>query len=392
MTGEVLALLDGAIDHHGWLVTLESGAPGLGRIYMREAAGHAPKLALEFDTDPGGTTTGWVPPDPEVVAPEPDLTVAEATPERIAFLYEGPDPVQINVTPNAIDDARVGVVRGVVQARSGVLLGDVEVRVVDHPEFGVTKTRGDGAFDIAANGGGPLALEFKRDGLLEVRRRVDVEHNDFVDLGRIVMIAPDPAVTQVDFSELQSVISTQSIDSRGVRQSVVMFREGTVATMYVQGQSPLELQSIDVRATEYTVGEEGPDTMPAPLPQSTGYTYATEFSVDQAVAAGADKITFDPPAISYLDNFLGFEPGTAVPAGTFDKQTGAWMPEEDGIVLKIIGQDGNLARLSVMPDDTPRPWRHLASTTLSGANCCCCTARHPGRCGGPKRRTSRHGT
>ncbi|MBE7445585.1 MAG: hypothetical protein HS132_10180 [Planctomycetia bacterium] len=44
---------------------------------------------------------------------------------------------------------------------------------------------------------------------------------------------------------------------------------------------------MNVRATEYTVGENGPENMPAPLPPQVGYTYCVEMSVDEALSAGA---------------------------------------------------------------------------------------------------------
>src|SRR5690606_31291809 len=36
VTAEVAALLDGTIDHYGWAIALEDGAPGFGRIELRE--------------------------------------------------------------------------------------------------------------------------------------------------------------------------------------------------------------------------------------------------------------------------------------------------------------------------------------------------------------------
>src|SRR5690606_11539531 len=106
----------------------------------------------------------------------------------------------------------------------------------------------------------------------------------------------------------------------------------------------------DVRATEYTVGDQGPSAMPGPLPRSTGYTYAVDFSVDEAEAAGATTVTFDPPAISYVDNFLEAQIGTVVPAGVWDDEKKTWVPSADGIVLKIVGEDAGLALISIDHD------------------------------------------
>ena len=46
--------------------------------------------------------------------------------------------------------------------------------------------------------------------------------------------------------------------------------------------------------------------MPAQLPPASGYTYAVEFSVDEAMAAGATDVRFDQPVYQYVENFLNF--------------------------------------------------------------------------------------
>jgi len=47
--------------------------------------------------------------------------------------------------------------------------------------------------------------------------------------------------------------------------------------------------------------------MPAALPPTSGYTYAVELSVDQALAAGATGVHFNKPLPFYVDNFLGIQ-------------------------------------------------------------------------------------
>ena len=54
--------------------------------------------------------------------------------------------------------------------------------------------------------------------------------------------------------------------------------------------------------------------MPAPLPPTSGYTYAVEFSVEEALAPES-RVEFSRPVISYVDNFLHFPVGTPVPVG-----------------------------------------------------------------------------
>ena len=58
------------------------------------------------------------------------------------------------------------------------------------------------------------------------------------------------------------------------------------------------IPGLNVRATEYTVGGTGPKAMPALLPPLSAYTYAVEFSVDEAQAAGATTVQFSQPVVS----------------------------------------------------------------------------------------------
>ena len=42
------------------------------------------------------------------------------------------------------------------------------------------------------------------------------------------------------------------------------------------------MDAVNVRATEYTVGEQGPEAMPAVLPPQSGYTYCVELAVEDS--------------------------------------------------------------------------------------------------------------
>ena len=107
------------------------------------------------------------------------------------------------------------------------------------------------------------------------------------------------------------------------------------------------LTSLTVRATEYTVGPNGPAAMPAPLPPTSAYTYATELSVDEAVAAGATTVTFTKPVAVYVENFIGFPVGGSVPLASYDRLKAVWMPEPNGRVIKILSTAGDVASLDI---------------------------------------------
>jgi hypothetical protein len=70
------------------------------------------------------------------------------------FLYTGDHPIQVGVSSGTINPAHVAVLRGKIINRDGNALPGAKVTVLAHPEFGSTKSRADGMFDMAVNGGG----------------------------------------------------------------------------------------------------------------------------------------------------------------------------------------------------------------------------------------------
>src|SRR5690606_35054501 len=62
--------------------------------------------------DPLSTPLNLPPPDPSKIAPAADSTPSASLHQRIAFLYEGPNPIQTGVGANVIDPARASVIRG----------------------------------------------------------------------------------------------------------------------------------------------------------------------------------------------------------------------------------------------------------------------------------------
>ena len=80
------------------------------------------------------------------------------------------------------------------------------------------------------------------------------------------------------------------------------------------------LEDLDVRATEFTAGASGAGRDARLAPADSGYTYAAELRVDEAVAAGATEVRFDKPVVNYVDNFLGFPVGSIVPTGYYDRE------------------------------------------------------------------------
>jgi RHS repeat-associated protein len=278
-------------------------------------------------------------------------TVADAT----SFLYTGANPIQKDVAAGAIKENRVAVLRGRVLNRMGGGIAGVRVTVLDHPELGRTSTRTDGRFDIAVNGGGAVTLRYERAGWIPVQRTVETPWEDYASVEDAVMIPYDDAVTTIDLDseeDIQVHRATASTDADGTRRATLMFAEGTNAEMVLPDGSKQPLEDLDVRATEYTVGPDGREAMPGALPTASGYTYAVELSVDEAVEAGATEVRFDKPVVTYVDNFLEFPVGGAVPIGYYDRLEGRWEASENGRVIKIVGESGGRADVDIDGDGT----------------------------------------
>jgi hypothetical protein len=140
-----------------------------------------------------------------------------------------------------------------------------------------------------------------------VQRQLNVPWQDFEIGEDVVMIGSGcTQVTEVDLANSQTMQVAQGgmvTDKDGSRQATILFPQGTTATMTLPDGTTQPLHTLHVRATEYTVGDNGPKAMPAPLPPTVGYTYAVELSADEAIAAGARDVHFDRPLPFYVDNF-----------------------------------------------------------------------------------------
>lgn len=73
-----------------------------------------------------------------------------------------------------------------------------------------------------------------------------------------------------------------------------------------------------------------------------------ELSADEAtVKKDGQDVLFDRPVPFYVDNFLNFPVGGAVPVGYYDNTKSAWIPSDNGRVIQILGVSNGLAQLDV---------------------------------------------
>lgn len=282
-------------------------------------------------------------------------------------LFEGPEAVQIHVAPRAITRERVAIVRGRVVDVAGAPIADVRVTIAQHPEFGETKTGPDGLYHLAINGGGLTTVRIEKDGRLSSQRHRTTEWRAFSNFPDVVLIPEAPPSLPVAFEANDATVirTTPSMDQSGQRETVLLVPPHTRATMRMPNGSKQPLSTGSIRITEYTVGPRGPAAMPGNLPPSSGYTYASEFSVDEAKEAGATGVDFDPPLAVYVDNFLHFPVGTVVPSGSYDPARDLWEPSSSGRVLRILSADNGSATIDANGDGAPETPAQLAELGIT---------------------------
>ncbi len=316
------------------------------------------------------------PPSPP---PQPgDGTVPGDFGSGISFLFQGGNPRQTGVSPGTIDLSRAAVIRGytvksnTAQASGEELLPGVRVSIVNHPEFGATSSQADGSFDLVVNGGEVYLVQFELTDSLTVQRTARTRWHDYTVLPHVALTPQAGLMTMrgggttvvMGAGNLQVLAGTPVTDGDGTRTPVLMIPPGTMTSW--GNTSP---STITVRATEYTVGPTGERAMPGELPPGSAYTYAIEFGVD---AAGATRVEFNQPILSYTESFTGFPlrpGGTHVPAGYYDRSSGAWIAGDSGQVIKILGVDGaGQAQVDVdgdgVADSDPKFGKYDAKGTL----------------------------
>jgi RHS repeat-associated protein len=247
--------------------------------------------------------------------------------------------------------------------KTNAALPAVTITILNHPEFGQTLSRADGMFDLVVSGGGPLTINYAKAGLLSAQRQVQVPWQNYAIAPDVILIPQDTQVSTIQLTGLSSMqlgppgrstlapnatqVARGSLvtDADGSRQATLIFQAATQATMIMPDGSTSPISTLHVRATEYTVGANGPMAMPAALPPTSAYTYAVNLSVDEATTAGASRVMFNKPVLVYLENFLGFPVGIGVPVGSYDKGQGVWAASDNGRVVKILSITGGLADL-----------------------------------------------
>lgn len=244
----------------------------------------------------------------------------------------------------------------------------VIVRAHDQPAVGAAVTRADGRFDLVVNGGGDVVLDFRREGHPPVQRSVELAWHEQASVGDVVLVPYDSQVTTIALAgatTMQVARGSAQTDGDGTRRATLLFPPGTSATLEFPGGGTEPIDTLHVRATEYTVGPRGPAAMPGELPPTTAYTYAVELSVDEAVAAAARTVRFDRPVPYYLENFLDVPVGTVIPVGYFDAEQRRWVAAPNGRAIRLLSVSGSLAELDLDGTGAPASASALAALGIT---------------------------
>ena len=327
------------------------------------------------------------------MAPPLDTTVSTLVMDATEFLYTGSNPIQKGVTPGTINKLHVTVLRGKVLSKDMQPLSRVTVTILGHTEFGSTFSREDGMYDMAINGGGEVILNFAKVGYLPAQRQVTASWATYANVDDAVLLPIDSVVHKVDFVAPEVVQGTPATDNLGTRKSTLFFQQGTQANLVftkynyktIYGCSspyfpnypiqskiipiPLDslvpIQSVNVRVTEYTVGQNGELALPAQLPPTVAMTFAFELTADELLSTGAKDVQFSQPVSLYLENIMNFPVGLTVPMGCLNKQTGLWETSDNGRVLKILSTSGGVAAIDYNGDGVAEPQDTLVAKGIS---------------------------
>ena len=297
-----------------------------------------------FKVEAGDASDNWTsngpeadvagaPPTPK--APPLDLTVATNVCEATRFLYTGPDAIQQGVTPGSLRCKFVALMRGRVSSTTGEGLGGVRVAIQGHPEWGFTFTQGDGQFDFVVEQG-QHTVDLRRSGHFPAQRIARLRAGQWGHSPPVTLLKRDQQVSELSPMKGGLHTSTPQSDKDGTRNTWLYFPPGTQTSLRFADGGTQAISTVHVRATEYTVGPRGEDSMPATLPPTSAYGFAAEFSVDEAVAAGAEGVDFNQPVTFFVDNFRELKTGSVVPLGHYDRRKARWIADEDARVVGLV--------------------------------------------------------
>jgi RHS repeat-associated protein len=229
-----------------------------------------------------------------------------------------------------------------------------QIDVVGAPEYGRAWTDFGGKFAIVVNGGEPVTLRMSLPGYITAYRAVETQPLAYATADDVLML-PFGTAHSVLASATEHTVIAGALEDDGhgdARQAVLFVPPGTSVRVAGSDESP---EKYDISIKEVTnLAQYGRAGMPASLPAQSAFTYAVNLSV---VGAENQDVTFangnENSIPFYVDNFLGFPDGEAVPAGRYDPKSKQWVAEANGVVVTITGKDANDRAILNPPLDLP---------------------------------------
>jgi RHS repeat-associated protein len=247
------------------------------------------------------------------------------------------DQIPANATKEKYDENLFSMLTGKILSEDGTPIQGVIVSILNHDEYGSVLTDENGSYILPTEGGKYITIRYQKNEFITSDRKVYVSAGDWAIAPDVTMLKLDNKVTTINLKDTNPPIhkSTVITDDRGSRSTTLVFNNVTKATVTSKDGSTRELETIDVRATEFKT----PASMPATLPTETAYTYCSDLTVDGV--NDDETVEFNFPVIMYVDNFLGFNVGEIVPIGYYDRNKGEWVGSKNGAVVQLLDTDGD---------------------------------------------------
>ncbi|MDR0408418.1 MAG: Ig-like domain-containing protein, partial [Campylobacteraceae bacterium] len=235
------------------------------------------------------------------------------------------------------DERLFAMMTGRVLDKDNKPLKDVTVAIHNFNEYGSVKTDENGSYALPVEGGKNIIVRYQKAGFTTIDRDIYAKTQDWSILPDVNMLKKDTKVSVINLnnSSVQTHVSSKIGDERGARSATIVFEGVNKAKAVDKDGNERELESINVRATEFEV----PASMPSNLPDTVAFTYCIDVTVDGI--SDDESVVFDEPIAMYVDNFLGFNVGEIVPVGYYDRNKGEWIGSENGIVIRLLDINGD---------------------------------------------------
>ena len=241
-----------------------------------------------------------------------------------------------NATVRSINPLAVAVYTGIVQDRYGTPLSDVQLSLLNAPEYGSVKTDNDGRFMLAGPAGEQTVV-YEKPGYVVLQRTTIGASSNWAALPDVTLLARDSKQSLIDLTSGVPQVHQSSVisDEFGERRATVVFNGITSAEIRSQNGARRPITQFMFSATEF----ETPASMPGELPLETAFTWASDLHVDGTHYT--DSVHYNADVVLYLDNFLGFPVGEIVPVGYFDRTISKWIASPNGVVVRLLDTNGD---------------------------------------------------